>query len=52
MVNKKPIEPTLEEESDGEIKIKVSGSGSESVPKKTVPETRHKSDGTMDRNLR
>lgn len=45
---KKPFEATPEEESDGETKTE------RVVPKKPVPgsETRHKSNGTMDRNFR
>ncbi|KAG8219060.1 hypothetical protein J3R82DRAFT_4816 [Butyriboletus roseoflavus] len=45
---KKPFESTPEEESDGETKVE------RTVPKKSVPgtETRHKSNGTMDRNFR
>lgn len=47
-ITKKPFEPTPEEESDEETKAK------RGVPKKSIPgtETRHKSNGTMDRNFR
>ncbi|KAH7881736.1 hypothetical protein F5I97DRAFT_2069731 [Phlebopus sp. FC_14] len=48
-VSKKPIEPTPEEEAESE-------SDAESVPQPRKPtspsETRHKSNGTMDRNFR
>lgn len=45
---KKPFESTPEEESDEET------TGERAVPKKSAPgtETRHKSNGTMDRNFR
>ncbi|KAI9569269.1 hypothetical protein HD554DRAFT_2092507 [Boletus coccyginus] len=45
---KKPFETTPEEESDAETKAE------RAVPKKSIPgtETRHKSNGTMDRNFR
>lgn len=45
---KKPIEPTPEEDIDEETKAE------RAIPKKSIPgsETRHKSNGTMDRNFR
>lgn len=47
-IAKKVFEPTPEEESDEETKAE------RAVPKKSIPgtETRHKSNGTMDRNFR